>query len=698
MKNTIKIAALLGALSFSTASWAQEAGDLVIMRRPVAKPNLNALITPELFTRVALGASDTGSNRYAQRGNLALNVTEIGCKNNSTGAIKPPTAPCLALPSGPTVGTVLQVDSQMDPDLKAIYVAPTEFIKAIPHAADNAELLAALCSTNISINGQSWALSCDPQSVVNAYEWRIANLAAPSGNSYNTSISAGTVQLSVNARNCYATNSGSPANSSFCSSLTKGPFVGDIVETPAVFVQDLRTVYVDRNAISQLQNGSTSPSPSICSSSIAIGPDRQSWRISCDAPDAPANYERYVSSIGDSYYSGSPRYNNVDTSSTFSFVTITTACWNKAANTSAVSDKCSYLPAGANVYDRHDLPATYVKELREVYVNKADIDALLPRGGGVRLNNTNLQNSNDACVSNNAIVVVSTSAGVQNWKLRCGTPDSPANYERYASYIGDSYQNGQPRYGSSDTSSTFSFSTIGISCWNKVSNVSSVSDKCAYLTAGANVYDRHDLPATYVKELREVYVNKSDLEALIPRGGSIKLNNTILRSANGACITNNAIVVVSTSTGLQNWKLRCGTPDSPANYERYASYIGDSYQNGQPRYGSSDTSSTFSFSTIGISCWNKVSNVSSVSDKCAYLTAGANVYDRHDLPATYVKERREVYVNKADLEALIPRGGYIRLTNTNILNADDACVSNNAYVFVSGSTGLQSWKLRCGAP
>lgn len=367
-----------------------------------------------------------------------------------------------------------------------------------------------------------------------------------------------------------------------------------------------------------------------------------------------------------------------------------TQCWDKQTNTSVSASTCANLPTGTNVYDIIEVPATILPSLREVYVNQADLQAVIPYGGimlGYQIY-TVCSNPNYS-----KVMIQEASAAVQ-YGVNCGTPDNPSKYVRATGSMTDPDSFTTTKDKNTDYSANrLNLVVGGTVCWDTSKNAAaSSSAKCTYLPTGSNIYDIVGIPATFVSGLREVYVNQTDLQAAMPYGGNIAGYSVY----NNFC-TAGWTVSVGPVGGKQTWTVRCGTPEDPSSYVRAADKLHDpANYTGIPtsvRQGNIENKNSFNLLVVGTLCRDVTKNVTVANSKCQYLETGANVYDVVTVPATYVKDLREVYINSADVTAALPYGG------TAFNNSVSTVCTNGQTVTVMTTGGVaQNWTLRCGTP
>ena len=376
------------------------------------------------------------------------------------------------------------------------------------------------------------------------------------------------------------------------------------------------------------------------------------------------------------------RQYNTPNAAKMKFTVTSTTCWDRQANATTSNSNCANLPTGANVYDVIEIPATFLPELREVYVNQADLTSMVPHGRAFGFTVENVCSNPGRGYSR-----VQEGSSINVYGLSCGVPDTPSNYARTASQMGDPYNYSLSRDRNSNANATnLALIVESTICRDVTKNVNATASKCSYLPTGANIYDIVTVPATFVSDLREIYINVADIRASMPYGGSVGGANIL---DNSLCTRNWTVRV-----GANNWYVRCGTPDSAQNYQRAASALVDpaGYSSaGADRYGNVDTQNVLGLHVTSTVCRNITTNTNTDASKCAYIP-GVNVYDVIKVPATYVPGLREVYVNQADLTAAIPYGG-------NVFDVGIASLCQGNRIVNIGTGGVRNnWLLKCGTP
>jgi len=603
-------------------------------------------------------------------------------------------------------------------DLREIWVDQSNLLAAAPHAVDFVSYsISQMCTGGYGgslqvkdpSTGQnsSWTLRCGKPDTSNHYARSPYSLGDPVNvlSSFpqlrwaNPSYSGTSVKLAVQGTICRDTITGQNAAAAKCQYLP-GPSVYDLTSVPAVYVKDLREIYVTQADLQTALGYGTYfdyrySVSSVCTSGfgILIGPsnsDYQSWTLRCGTPDRPDRYVRSPYTLTDPasvFNSSSPYYRvNVNNASSLRLGVQNTICRDTTTGQNAASTKCQYLLNGANIYDLASVPATFVADLREIYVNREDLQSAL--GFGSYIGNNAL---NSAC--NGYGMAIWDGSQFNTWTMKCGVADTPDHYQRYAYTISDPtsvFNSSSPNYKVNTTSETsvFRLAVLNTSCRDMTTGTN-VSSKCTYLPTGANVGDIKAIPATYVKELRDIYVSQADLQSALGLGSYIG-NSSVASACNGY-----GVAIWDGST-FQTWTMKCSAPDSPDHYVRSPYSLDDPtnvFNSGSPNYKANTTAETsvLRLGVLNTLCRDTTTGQNASSTKCQYLSSGANIGDLKSIPATYVKDLREVYVSQADLQAALGYGAQIR--NTSITSA-----CNGYSLNIWDGTTFQTWTMRCSAP
>jgi hypothetical protein len=645
---------------------------------------------------------------------------------------------CSALAYGANVYDLLSVPAIYVPDLHEIYVAQADLTAAnlqggtYYNASAASTNVSAICSTggSFSVANASglevWTMRCGAADSAAHYQRQAGVLTDPANTfmpvaSRGANVStASRYTLGVRSTVCYDTTAKAVVSSAKCQYIAAGANLYDLVSVPATFVPDLREVYVAQADVqaamptgSYLYNYSDNSAalttvcgPNGMTTFVTVGGVAQQWTLRCGAADNAAHYQRQAGLLTDpanTFMPVSSRGINVATGSTYRFGVRSTTCYDTAAKTIVASAKCQYLSTGANLYDIASVSATYVPDLREVYVAQADVQAAAPTATVLYNYSDNSVALSTAC-SSGMTTFVTAGGTAQQWTLRCGTPDNAGHYQRQPLVIADpvsvSALPAASRTTNVSTGSTFRFAVTNTMCWDTTSKTQASAAKCQYLSTGANVYDLVSTPATYVADLHEVYVNQADVQATMPNAGTVANYQGTNYTLASVC-TNSMTMGVQVAGATQYWSMRCGAADTAGHYQRQIGSLIDPYAVTSLPTASRNvnvpTSSTLTFATRSTNCWDTTAKSQATSSKCLYLPSGSNVNDLVTVPATYMPELGEVYVQQADVQALMPNASIVGDRNGNVYTLATTCTNGIPYnVTVNG--GIQSWTMRCGTP
>lgn len=685
MRRPILYALLCASVAMPVMAQAQDADDVLVMRRAIADPKGKTTIQPSAdYDRVPLTLKDTGDNRYAATGTIGLQVETVGCLLTS-GDVNADETLCVD-GAGPRPGDIVNFNAKMDPDLKAYYVPRAQYQEILP-TFDSGQI-DALCSGTVSIAGAVYQGSCDPSSVVNAYAKYVYALIDPTTRSRPSNVSTSSrMDLYVNSVGCYSTQTGNVVANSYCTGITKAPNATDVYSLSAQYVPQLREVYLD-----QAELAAMTPAPvallnqtfsTFCSNANGtIKVDGNDWKVRCGQPEDPGSYTRVVQKFIDPMDYGVDRNPSIAESGSLRMVVNSTICYDAGGAT--VSGKCDYLTEGPNVFDIATVPATFVNELREVYVNPADVEAAAGRTNPLVGNYV----LTDACKGGKTQFKVSVGgAPPAPWYFVCGTPEDPGSYTRAASRAYDPTTYGPNRTANSSDTAGLRMVVANTICYD--SSGATVSGKCDYLTEGLNVFDLFTVPATYVPDLREIYVNKTDVQA------ATKNLNPVLGSSSldQACPGGKFKPMVNHAGLTTPWSFVCGTPDDPSRYTRTAQRLTDPTTFGNDRTPNDVSSGALRMVVTAIGCLDEKGT--SVTGKCDYLPEGPQTGAIITVPATYVPELREVYPDRAAIEA------QAKTANTIITSyfLNDACKGGKTSMQVKQANGTTvPYNFVCGTP
>lgn len=654
----------------------------------------------------------TVNNYDASPSSISLTVLTTMCWD----AVNKTTASasyCSSLTAGANVYDYVNIPATMVGSLHEVYINQADLVAAMPNSTNVLGTTpSAICAngfvlyvTASGVNSQ-WKLYCGTPDSPAHYARQALVLEDPSelsgeptaSKSVNTGGSS--FALAVKSTICWDTAANTTAPSSKCQYLPSGANVYDLVSLPATYVSDLRQVYVNQADIAAaMPNGtyvvdrgnSSSTISNACknglSVSVYVGGTAQAWTLKCGTPDNASHYARQIQYLQDpTSLSGEPASAttvNTSNGATFSMAVRGTICWDTSANTSVADANCQYLPTGANVFDLVSLPATYVTDLREVYINQADLQAAEPHGSNYIYSSSNSSTLISSACAGGMPVNVYAGGARQAWTLRCGTPDSPSHYVRQAQYLQDPNSlSGEPaasRSVNTNSGATFSFAVRGTICWDTAANASASDAKCQYFPTGSNVFDLVPVSATYVTDLHEVYVSQADIQAAEPHGNTVFNSGNSNSTIGGACASGTSMSV-NVGGAMQSWTMRCGTPDDPNHYISYTSQLSDPYSYGSGSTINDTGSGKLAMLSTGKSCWDTNTNgIAANTAKCSYLPSQPP--SSITVPATWNTSAKTVTVKYSDIRALDP---YI----SNSQLASRTCGSS--WVVRTGTTGNYS--------
>ena len=694
---------------------------------------------PENFMRVigslrdpyeapgSLGTDYTRRNKVGGTGYDWM-VASTKCIDSSTGATVANTE-CQYLSSGANVYDVLSLGATHVHDLREIYFDQQDLTDAASYGATFAGYPAAnLCAGNNSLyvyddknTRITYTAKCGQPDSPDNYERVAAIYRDPSyftptgGNSNRNNTTRSDFDFTVSQTTCWDIAANKVAQSSSkCSYIPDGASIYDIATVKATYVPQLRTIHFDQAQLEALfpRGGNISYTFGYSATVSAICSGTGEFRVlengnpvfykpSCGAPEDPANYERVGSQYADPYYtsySGSNSGRNINTRDEFDFIVTGTRCWDLANNKTADQAKCAYLPEGPSIYDVATVKATYVPDLRETYFDKADLETLLSRGGDFKAVYSSGYSVASLC-SGAVTYHTREGAGIYPYTVRCGTPDDPARYDRIGYEYHDPYHqtyNGSDRTRNKSSRSEFDLIVSRTACWDKDTSKIIPDPKCAYLPRGTKLNDVVTVSATYVPQLREVYLDRNELAALVSKGGGFKYGYASAISLDSFC-SGTASYNVMEGSNLVSYTVRCGTPDDPANYERYARYLADPYY----EYNSSTSSmrlmntpdrDRFTFTTYTLGCWSRKSNTELPSGRCSNLAEGPKLYEMVSVPATIDTSAREVRFARSDLQAMLSHNAGFYL-NYGYRAADQMCASRTLAIYHENR--ISYYNVRC---
>ena len=528
----------------------------------------------------------------------------------------------------------------------------------------------------------------------------------------NPTASAEEINLYVNSIKCKQTDTGAIVDNSNCGAIKKSPAY-ELRKIPAVMSPEFRKVHVTvADILAAAPDMDQAVANSLCSTWVRIA--GITWNMSCDAPKNPAHYVRVAASLldPDRHYSYStPNAQYVNGSANADTITLSvygTKCFDISSG-NAVStdvDNCAYLTSGPSHYDLVTIPATIVAELGTVYVERSELEAVLPYDGKAGNISSQATTVDGLCAAGYAgfPIAVGPAGSRQGFRFVCGTPEDPSNYARTIGQALDPYEfYPMGNYAVRDTNSNFqgtsySFSVKSTICTNLATGADGGS-KCDFKQDGPNIYDLLSIPASYVPEMREIYVQQSDLTAALGSGAAAYYNSSSqYKTVSQICSTGLERLKVGPSSNRQEWTMLCGDPVDPADFRRSATILGDPNDLFHPfdrtnQTANSDVNaSEFKFSVYRTDCVNTRTGETHNPSRCDYLPTGLERYDIVGVPATFVPELREFYVDEAQLRTQLPSLTHIDDANSSGSDLASVCNGSENRFWVTG----QNWKMYCG--
>jgi len=347
------------------------------------------------------------SSQGIDGGTLKLKTGSMTCRNIQTGEAG---SGCDENSDGQQTGSTVEIPATFVGEMDMVFIDEDE-IREITQ--DEVVILGRargqICSsiTRARTSQGTWTVRCgEAENPANYSRYPIRALdpsdEGPSAgrNSYNLSSSANSVQLVITGTGCIDLRTQTAPESIICESLKNGANIYDIVNIPAVFVKDLRKIYVERSAMeSILPEGATSLSlfnsksiNQVCQGEalLKVAPDtpgaRNTWKVSCDEPDSGDNYVSMINELRDPYANGgATRLINQVTRDTYTFDIALTACIHMSG---AVVDRdnCTYKP-GALISTGYrtvapegvsikEISVRYDNNTREAFFSRDEINAL----------------------------------------------------------------------------------------------------------------------------------------------------------------------------------------------------------------------------------------------------------------------------------------------------------------------------------
>jgi hypothetical protein len=633
---------------------------------------------------------------------VKLAVVDARCWDNATNAYASDQSRCTNLVKGYKATDRVTVGAAYSQNLRTIAISKAEVLSLLPHYTQSVNTgdLNQMCNSSLAIGTSAggtvnYKLRCDPAEVSEHYERFAYGLGDPfnyyatsSARYQNQSPAATTVNIALADVRCWDTATNAYASDqSKCTYLPTGANVYDLVNVPATFSQNLRTIAIDKaDILAKLphytQGVNTSDLNNLCNSTVTVGTSAggtANYKLRCDPKEVAETYERFVYGVGDpfNYYASSAtRYQNPSTTgTTLKLAASDVRCWDTATKAYASDQsKCTYLPTGVNVYDVFTVAATISQNLRTVAIDKAEVLAKLPH----YTQGVNTGDLNNLC--NGSVYFGTASNGVVSYKLRCSPADVAEHYERFAYGLGDPfnyYANSAQRYQNpSPTATTVNIAVSDARCWDTdTDGYASDQSKCTYLQTGINTNDLVNVSATISQNLRTIAISKAEVLAKLPHY-TTKVNTGDL---NNLCTSD---LRIGTSSGTTSYKLRCDPAEVSEHYERYVYAWGDPYSYfktvGDRFKNPSSTATSVVLAAADVRCWDTTAKAYAADQsKCTYLPTGPNAPDQYTVAATFDSTARTITMLRSDLQALSPN-----MTNAYL----NAVCSATTQVGTSGTT------------
>ena len=689
------------------------------MRRAVAAPEGSTSLQPSPdYRRVPLVLSDTGENVYAIKGNIGLRIETVGCLLTS-GIISTEEALCVE-GQGPAKGDIINFPAEMDPDLRTYYVPRSAYAEYLPEFSS--QQIESLCTGTVDIAGVTYQGSCDPEAVVNTYAWVPNGFEDPSRSQsrfpvdMNPSKEAETIALYVNNVQCKLNSSGEIVDASNCADIGKSPAFA-VFDFPVIMSPEFRLAHIASGDIyATVPDISENSANAFCGMTVRVS--GESWKIDCGAPKDPSMYQRIADKLIDPYVNYSsvdPSMRYVNTSPDRGLLSLSVSglrCIDFSGGTPEQGNyqDCTYLSEGPNQYDHVTFPATYVAEMKSVYIEQADLEAALPYDGKAGPTVSNVNTTAELCDPSFAgfRIKVGEPNALENWTVFCGPPEDPANYVRKVNEALDPvvfYPSDQleVRETNSDFEGTsFSFIVKSTTCVNTLTGEPG-GNKCDYLQSGPSVYDLVSIPAAYVPQLREMYVQSADLSSALGDGTGKAAhydNSAYYKTADQICADGLSRIKVGPNTDRQEWTMFCGDPVDPANFQVQALVLNDPYDSynytdqSNREVNSDPMASEYHFAVYSRSCTDTSTGDSFPAARCNYLEGGLGDYDIVSVPAAFVPELREVYIDRVALEEQHPAVNRIDDGKGGGTTIDNICSGSERGFWVDGD----SWTMYCGEP
>jgi len=713
---TGRIAALLLCGTMLAAAQPSHAQDeVLVMRRAIAEPTGQTTIQPSPdFIRIPLTLRDPGDNGYASSGVIGLEIDTLGCLMTN-GIVSTDEALCVE-GSGPASGDLVNFPAEMDPDLRTFYVERGAYEEFLPGFSERQ--IEELCTGRVLIEGDQYQGSCDPAAVVNTHAWAIYGFADPYSFRHrfetlpNGSSDTDRVSLYVSRVICIDTKTQEHVDNAQCGSISKSPS-GDLVELDALFSPEFRRIHV-----SQADIAAAAPEMSEAAVAGRCGMSLQvsgsAWELDCGPPKDPADHARVAARLVDprnnwSVFAPDSQYVNSTSDTDVLRLSVSgTNCHDVSSGAPVRADtrECSFLTDGHNNYDIVELPAAFVPDLRSVYLDPADLQGLAAYGTTLGSSPTSTKGISEICdsIQTGFSVDFGQSGSSERWMVHCGAPENPSDYERTVHRLVDPNDfhpagNDAVRFANSAFDATaFTFSVKSTACRNIVNGADGAS-KCDSIPGGANIYDLVAIPGVFERQMREIYVDETVLASMLGSAeAAYRDYHAYYMTAAEICSKGMTQLKVGPSSDRQQWTMVCSEPVDVAEMSRNVTHLADPYDHypsGDYAYREANadpSSSEFRFATYLVDCRNDRTGETFTRSRCNHLDSGAHKYDLITVPAAIVPELREFYVDREQLEAMLPHLSSIDDSDRTGSNVNSACAGSEAYFSIGGN----SYRMFCG--
>lgn len=359
-------------------------------------------------------AGASNSRQYSGSGTYKYAVSSVGCRDLHSG-IEVNTSNCSSLLSQDKINDIKTVSVISESiNLRTIAVSKAEIEAISPEAAAVSNVCKRTVYIWVGNNFQIWDLTCDESQTLEHYEQANIRITPPQSTTTRGIQGSGLAHLRVGGYDCMDTSTSPSVKMANTDKCLYFPFpqVSSTSEFPAIYRQDLRTVYISRNDILARYPNIVNIDE-LCSRNDydVLRPTSSytdDWKLRCDRREVEGTYERKASLIHPAAHTANyPK--NPFSEVQFRIETIT--CYRKETGLIALDQtKCDYVDDGPKRYGYFTVPASMDAINKVVTVNRSDIFSQHP-----------LANLSYLCADNRKIKVIrptSTSA-TDDWSLVC---------------------------------------------------------------------------------------------------------------------------------------------------------------------------------------------------------------------------------------------------------------------------------------